>query len=351
MQLALLGVADEEHEGAVASPASPPALAKREDAAAAERATLERHVVRSQSGLARLSWYPTRDPSAPRIHLAISVSDQGVFLVAEPPQREAAGEWLLQGAEGRVHEARELARDEPTGLALFQAEGWVGPVLLHEGETAEEPHAGDAVALVGAEGAVAYGWVRGFVRASPSTAARTSGATGLPGPPRRLVEAALAALPEDLGGPWIDAGGRVVGVQWAVAPAKTVVPGERAMPGRSFAIPAAEAALVAKLLLQHGEVPRASLGILARAIGPEARVHLRLDAGGHAVLSTDADGPAARAGVRPHDIVVGVGGRPLEWGQSLAEALFRYRPGEQVELSLRRAGRPLDLAVTLGRRR
>src|SRR5205085_6690918 len=54
--------------------------------------------------------------------------------------------------------------------------------------------------------------------------------------------------------------------------------------------------------------------------------------------------PAARAGVRPGDIVTKVGTVEVPTQEKLSEVLSGFRPGETVTLALRRAGQDLEVA-------
>jgi membrane-associated protease RseP (regulator of RpoE activity) len=67
--------------------------------------------------------------------------------------------------------------------------------------------------------------------------------------------------------------------------------------------------------------------------------------GGVRVDSVSPGGPAAEAGVKAGDVIVAIGARPVATGRELVRAMEAIKPGEKVELGLRRDGRPLKLAV------
>ena len=60
------------------------------------------------------------------------------------------------------------------------------------------------------------------------------------------------------------------------------------------------------------------------------------------------EGPAARAGIRPGDAIVSVGGVRIARENSLEELLARYRPGDTVVLGVIRAGQESEVRVQLG---
>ena len=63
----------------------------------------------------------------------------------------------------------------------------------------------------------------------------------------------------------------------------------------------------------------------------------------------DVDGPAADAGLRPHDVVVGLGWRErADTPAAYRAALSRVRPGDVVEVDVYRGGRPLTVRLRAG---
>jgi photosystem II stability/assembly factor-like uncharacterized protein len=61
-------------------------------------------------------------------------------------------------------------------------------------------------------------------------------------------------------------------------------------------------------------------------------------------------GPADRAGLRPGDIVEAIDGQPIRVYEDLVERLRARKPGESAQLRAIRAGQPIELELTLGRR-
>ncbi len=60
------------------------------------------------------------------------------------------------------------------------------------------------------------------------------------------------------------------------------------------------------------------------------------------------DTPAEKAGLRPGDVIVAVNDDPVTPGRSLADLIARYRPGDEVTLTVRRGNETLELRVRLG---
>jgi S1-C subfamily serine protease len=68
------------------------------------------------------------------------------------------------------------------------------------------------------------------------------------------------------------------------------------------------------------------------------------------VVSIDANGPGAAAGVCQGDVIVAWNGEPVRRLHSLLRALGPDSVGRTVTLGLRRAGEPAEVALTIAER-
>jgi len=144
-----------------------------------------------------------------------------------------------------------------------------------------------------------------------------------------LVQTDAAVNPGNSGGPLLDAGGAVVGVTTAMLPWAR---------GIGFAVPATTAGWVASTLLHEGEVRRPFLGVaargedldpaLAREVGRARAVRL---------LEIVEGSPAAAAGLRRGDLVVGAAGAPVETLDDVVRVMVLGHP-EELPLDVVRDG-------------
>ena len=134
------------------------------------------------------------------------------------------------------------------------------------------------------------------------------------------------------GGPVLDTQGRVVGV------ASQIRSDSGGSDGVGYAVPGDTAKRVATELIADGKVEHAYLGV-------------RLADDGAAKLeSLVTNGPAAKGGLRAGDLVIEVEGERIETGDELREAIDARKPGDELELKIRRGSNEQDVTVELGTR-
>ncbi len=149
--------------------------------------------------------------------------------------------------------------------------------------------------------------------------------------------------PGNSGGPVFNSDGEVVGVNTAI-----VSPNGGGSVGIGFAVPSELASKIAAELRARGRIDRGWLGISVQDLpGPDAGGSRQP---GVAIAGVDRSGPAARAGIRPGDIVVAVNGQLVDSARALIKAVAAVTPGNGATVSLRRQGRAMEVPVTVGRR-
>jgi S1-C subfamily serine protease len=92
------------------------------------------------------------------------------------------------------------------------------------------------------------------------------------------------------------------------------------------------------------------LGIEYMEIGEQLAGYFKVPGKtGVLVTSVDADGPAAKAGMKAGDVILKFDGKAIEDGHDLREAVSDAEGGKEVAVTVQRDGRPLDLKVTLAK--
>jgi serine protease Do len=153
-----------------------------------------------------------------------------------------------------------------------------------------------------------------------------------------LVQTDASINPGNSGGPLVNANGQVIGINTAKASAE----------GLGFSIPINTAIPIINDLRQHGRVVRPWLGIkgIDKEIASYYNLNIQLDKGIF-VYEVVPGGPAARGGLRNNDVIVAIGDQQLNSMHELRRILNKLSAGQQIKLSINRAGRAEELTITL----
>ncbi|MCD6337767.1 MAG: PDZ domain-containing protein [Verrucomicrobia bacterium] len=96
---------------------------------------------------------------------------------------------------------------------------------------------------------------------------------------------------------------------------------------------------------------RAWLGVVIADADPDvlARAGRNPDDGGAVIVEVQPGSPAAKAGLKPDDLVTAANGRAVHSAEELRALIGRQKPGSRVVLKVIRNGRPLRVEATLGK--
>jgi serine protease Do len=144
------------------------------------------------------------------------------------------------------------------------------------------------------------------------------------------------------GGPLFTQDGKVVGVNSAIlSPTGGSV-------GIGFAIPSNVVKTVAAQLEASGHVTRGYLGLASQPVTEQMAkaLHLSGDSGA-LVASVVADGPAAKAGVQPGDVIQSVNGESVATPRDLAVDVAAVKPGDTAKLDILRNGETQNVSVAV----
>lgn len=144
------------------------------------------------------------------------------------------------------------------------------------------------------------------------------------------------------GGPLINARGEVVGITTAISAQASNI---------GFAIPIAQVIDILPQLRERGSVTRGSIGVGLTNMTAPLREALRLaPERGALVQDVSAGTPAARAGLRAYDVVVGVDDRDVVSDEDLIRYIASQAPGTAVTLRVWRGATLHDVALRLAPR-
>jgi S1-C subfamily serine protease len=227
-----------------------------------------------------------------------------------------------------------LGRNAASDLAVLKVDGTNLPTL--QLGNSNDAQVGDDVVAIGNALALSGGLTvtRGIISGLHREVPTDSGATL-----EDLLQTDAAINPGNSGGPLVDAQGRVIGINTAIANPSTAQ-------NVGFAIPISNAQAIIDLL-RDGRQP-AFLGVTsedvdaARAAGRQVAV----DQGAY-ITSVVAGSPAAMAGIRRGDVVVRIDGKPIESAASLGSVVRLSKPGDTVTVVVDRDGTEVPVTAKL----
>jgi serine protease Do len=231
--------------------------------------------------------------------------------------------------DGRELDFEVVGSDPLSDLALLRASARdLRPAELGD---AEHLKVGQLVVAIGNPngfaGSVTAGVVSAVGRSLPTRGGRVVD---------NVIQTDAALNPGNSGGALADGRGRVIGINTAVAGV-----------GLGLAVPINEATrTIVGALMTEGRFRRAYLGIAggSRPLPPRVAALLGRESGVE-VVEVVEESPAARAGLRPEDLIVELNGAPVQTVDDIQKLMVGELIGAQVHARVLREGseRELDL--------
>jgi len=233
----------------------------------------------------------------------------------------------LQDIEGFVTDAHVLGTDPDTDLALLRADGARDLRYASLGNSKSLRRGQLVVAIgnpLGFESTVTAGVVSALGRSIRSVSARTI---------EDVIQTDAALNPGNSGGPLVSSSAEVIGINTAII---------NGAQGICFAVASNTAQFVLSEIIRHGYVRRAYIGVAGQT-APIPRRHAVVagvdNAMGALLAQIEPDGPAARAGLLPGDVVIKLDSVGIHGVDDLIRALDRDRIGRTLEMEVLRMGR------------
>jgi len=234
--------------------------------------------------------------------------------------------------DGRSFPAHLAGDDPATDIALIQIHA--EHLATAEFGNSDQLQVGQIAIAIGSPFGFQYSLTAGVVSALGRSLRTESG---------RLIDGVIqtdAALnPGNSGGPLVDSGGLVIGVNTAV-----ILPAQ----GLCFAVGSNLVQYVVGRLILEGKVRRGFLGIGGQAVQIQYRSqhpHDGLPASGVWVQDLEPAGPAAIAGVQQGDVIISFNALPVQSFDDLHRYLTESVIGRQADIVLLRRGERIQLSV------
>ena len=157
-----------------------------------------------------------------------------------------------------------------------------------------------------------------------------------------FIQTDAAVNPGNSGGALVDAEGRLLGINTAIATRTGV------FSGYSFAIPINLVTRIANDIIEFGSFQRAFLGVNIYELDSDEAEELGVQITQGVVIEKLVDGGSAQyAGLQPKDIIVSVDGKEVKTVPELQEIIGQAKVGDQINVSVMRQGEMKEIPVVL----
>lgn len=252
---------------------------------------------------------------------------------------EGGGRIQIQTQNGERYPATIVGRDPSYDLAVLRVNHGGFPVISL-GDSSKVV-VGDGVVAIGSPlgltGTVTSGIVSALRRPVTTNPSNSRDETSF----ISAIQTDAAINPGNSGGPLVDAKGRMIGVNSAIATLGQDFTGQSGNIGVGFAIPINQARRVAQQIIRTGASTYPVIGV-------------QLDRGytgdGARIAVVEPNGPASKAGIRVGDVITRIDGRPMDDATAVITTIRSYMPGDTISLSVLRGTGMKTIKVNLGSR-
>ena len=231
-------------------------------------------------------------------------------------------------AEGGEEQARVIATDRSTDLAVLEVDLSGHSVTPIDLGSSADVEVGDSVYAIGNPFGLERSFTAGIVSAVDRDIRAPNGFTI-----NDAIQTDAPVNQGNSGGPLLDTEANVIGVVSQIA---SETGGNV---GIGYAVPSDTVRDVVEALLRDGEIERAYLGVRLSETDDGVRLA--------AVIEGE---PADDANLQSGDVVLEAAGKPVESAADIQDAVAARKPGEQLELRIRRGGDEQTVTVELGTR-
>ena len=248
---------------------------------------------------------------------------------------DGAEEVIVRTIDRREFRAKVLGADKATDVAVLKIDAKNLPTvrLGDAGKT----RVGEWVVAIGAPYGLEHSVTSGIVSAK---------ARSLPGDSVvGFIQTDAAVNPGNSGGPLFNLDGEVIGIN------SQIFSRSGGFQGLAFAIPINTALEVKNQIVANGKVQHGKLGITVQEVNQALAESFGMAApGGALVGSVQKDGPGAKAGLEPGDVITKFAGTPIVRSGQLPPMVASVKPGTSVKLEVWRDGKAREMTATVGER-
>ncbi|MFI6943953.1 trypsin-like peptidase domain-containing protein [Streptomyces sp. NPDC050418] len=250
-------------------------------------------------------------------------------------------------SDGKKYAAEVVGRAQGYDVAVLKLKNASGLKPLALGNS-DKVAVGDSTIAIGAPFGLSNTVTTGIVSAKNRPVASSDG--GASRSYMSALQTDASINPGNSGGPLLDARGAVIGINSAIQSAGQGMGGQQAGSiGLGFAIPINQAKNVAKQLIENGKATYPMIGASVTIDETSREGGARItEQGTGGTDPVTPNGPAAKAGLKPGDLITKLDDRPIDSGPTLISEIWNHKPGDTVKLTYERDGKERTVDVVLG---
>ncbi len=270
----------------------------------------------------------------------VIISDDG-YIITNNHVIEGADNIEVSMNDNRSYSAKLIGTDPTTDIAVLKIEGSHFP-SLKIGDS-EAVKIGEWVLAVGNPFDLTSTVTAGIVSAKGRNINLLSSDPGREiFPIESFIQTDAAVNPGNSGGALVNTNGELIGINTAIA-SRT-----GSFSGYSFAVPSSIASKVAEDLIKYGQVQRAYIGVRIRPVTETLANDYNLpNVKGIHVNSLTENGAAYDAGIKSGDVILQINSKEVNSVPQLQEQISKYRPGDNVTVTVWRGGIEKKILVEL----
>jgi serine protease Do len=255
----------------------------------------------------------------------IIISSDG-YIVTNNHVIEGANKVTVTVNDGRAFDATVVGTDPQTDLAVVKIDAGDLAYLHFLSNSLEQLSVLDPVVAVGNALALPGGptWTTGVVSNLGRSIQENTGVVL-----NDIIQTDAAINAGNSGGPLLNTGGQVVGINVAIASNAENI---------GFAISTDTAIPVVQSLITQGEVVRPWLGVSVTTVTPTIQQYHNLSVSeGALIISVTSGSPADEAGLRAGDVISKINEEDVSTAAELTSVIGSHHVGDQVEIVYYRA--------------